>query len=167
MREKVKQATEDLNLDQMHTKLLNLGLLLDVFVPAVLFSLGLFLRSQGIGARSSEGLDILLWVLLAVSAGEVLAIYLIKKKILFAQNMPKAKERSVSLKQMFLRSALILFSLGLSPAIYGFIYFLLGGTVERFVLFIAITLLCFLLFKPKLEEMKSIKNGFSDTSDSY
>ena len=163
----MKQATEDLNLDQMHTKLLNLGLLLDVFVPAVLFSLGLFLRSQGVGARSVEGLDILLWVLLAVSAGEVLAIYLLKKKILFAPNMPKAKEQSVSPKRMFLRSALILFSLSLSPAIYGFIYFLLGGTVERFVLFIAITLLCFLLFKPKLEEMKSIQNGFSDTSDSY
>jgi len=163
----VKQATEDLNIDQTHTKLLNLGLLLDVFVPAVLFSLGLFLRSQAVGAKSSEGLDILLWILLGVSAGEVLAIHLIKKKILFTQNMPKVKEQSVSLEQMFLRSTLILFSLSLSPAIYGFVYFLLGGMVERFVLFIAITLLCFLLFKPKLEEMKSIQNGLSDSSNNY
>lgn len=162
----MKQATENLDLDQIHTKLLYLGLLLDVFVPAVLFSLGLFLRSHGVGAKPLEGLDVVLWVLLAVSGGEVLAIYLIKKKILFAQNMPKAKEQSVSPKRMFLRSALILFSLSLSPAIYGFIYFLLGGMVERFVLFIAITLLCFLLFKPKLEEMKSVKNSLSDPSDS-
>ena len=156
-----------MDLDQIHTKLLYLGLLLDVLVPAVLFSLGLFLRSQGVGARSVEGLDVLLWILLAVSAGETLAIYLLKKKILFAQNMPKARGQNVFLEQMLLRSALILFSLSLSPAIYGFIYFLLGGTVERFVLFIAITLLCFLLFKPKLEEMKSIQNGLSDPSNNY
>lgn len=164
---KVKQATENLDLDQIHTKLLYLGLLLDVFVPAVLLSFGLFLKSKGMVARSFERLDILLWILLAVSVGEVLTIYLIKKKILFAPNIPKAKERSISLPQMFLRSALILFSLSLSPAIYGFIYFLLGGMVERFVLFIAITLFCFLLFKPKLEEMKSIQNGLSDPLDSY
>jgi len=158
----VEKIHSNLDIDRIHTKLLNLGLFLDVFAPAVLFSLALFLRSQGIGTRSFEGLDILLWALLAVSAGEVLAIYLIKKKFLFAQSMLKAKEQGISPEQMFLRPAMILFSLSLSPAIYGFIYFLLGGMVERFVLFIAITLLCFLLFKPKLEEMKSIKNGLSD-----
>ena len=163
----MEQTTKNLDLDQIHTKLLYLGLLLDVFVPAVLFSLGLFLRSQGVGARPIEGLEILLWVLLAVSVGEVLAIYLIKKKILFARNMTKVKEQSVSLERIFLRSALILFSLSLSPAIYGFVYFLLGGMVERFVLFIAITLFCFLLFKPKFEEMKSIKNALSDPSNNY
>jgi hypothetical protein len=163
----MEQTTKNLDLDQFHTKLLYLGFVLDFFVPAVLFSLGLLLRNQGVGARSIEGLDVLLWILLGVSAGEVLAIHLLKKKILFAQNIPKAKEQSISLQQMFLRSALILFSLSLSPAICGFIYFLLGGTVERFVLFIAITLFCFLLFKPKLEEMKSIQNGLSDSSNNY
>ena len=163
----MEQATKNSDLDKLHTKLLYLGLVLNFFAPVVLFSLGLFLRSQGVGARSIEGLDVLLWILLAVSAGEVLAIYLLKKKILFAQNMPKAWRQNVFLEQMLLRSALILFSLSLSPAIYGFIYFLLGGMVERFVLFIAITLLCFLLFKPKLEEMKSIQNGLSDPSNNY
>jgi hypothetical protein len=163
----VKQTAKNFDLDQFHTKLLYLGFVLDFFVPAVLFSSGLFLRSKGIGVRSFEGLNILLWALLAVSGGEVLAIYLIKKRILFAPKMPTAKEEGVSLEQMFLRSTLILFSLSLSPAIYGFIYFLLGGTTERFVIFIAIALLCFLLFKPKLEEMKSIENGLSHFSNGY
>jgi hypothetical protein len=166
-RRKVEQLSRDSDLDHIHTKLLNLGFVLNFFVPAVLFTLGLFLRSQGVGVRPFEELDILLWVLLGVSAGEVLAIYLIKKKILFARNMSKANEENTILGQMFLRSALILFSLSLSPALYGFVYFLLGGMVERFVIFIAITLLCFLLFKPKLEEMKSVRNGLSHSSDSY
>lgn len=163
----MERTTKSFDLDQVHTKLLYLGLFLDVLVPAVLLSLGLFLRSKGIVVRSFTGLDVLLWFLLAVSGGEVLAIYLIKKRVLFAPNMPRAKEEDVSLEQRFLRSALILFSLSLSFAIYGFVYYLLGGTVERFVLFIAITLFCFLLFKPKLEEMKSVKNGLSESSGGY
>jgi len=163
----MEQSSKNLDLEQIHTKLLNLGLLLDVAFPAVLFSLGLFLRSQGVGARSFKELDILLWVLLAISAGEILTIYLIKKKTLYAHDLLKVKKENISTEQIFFRSGLILFSLSLSPAIYGFIYFLLGGTAERFVIFIGITLLCFLLFKPKLEEMKSLNNSLSDLSDSY
>ena len=157
----MQQTTKNLDLDKLHTNLLYLGLVLNFLAPAVLLSLGLFLRSQGIGVEPIEGLDFLLWILLAVSGGEVLAIYFLKKRILFAQNMPKVKDQGASAQRVLVRSALILFSLCLSPAIYGLVYFLLGGTVERFVLFIAITLLCFVLFKPKLEEMKSIKNGLS------
>lgn len=163
----VEQLSKNLDLDRIHTKLLNLGLLLNVFVPAILFSLGLFLRSKGGGAKPFEGLDILLWILLAVSAGEVLAIYLIKKRILFAQNNSRVEKENTSAERIFFTSGLILFSLSLSPAIYGFVYFLLGGMKERFVIFIGITLLCFLLFKPKLEEMKSGKEGLSDLSDEH
>jgi hypothetical protein len=163
----MEQSSKNLDLEQIHTKLLNLGLLLDVFVPAVLFSLGLFLRSQGVGARSFKELDILLWVLLAVSAGEILTIYLIKKKILFVPNILKVERADISKERILFKSGLILFSLSLSPAIYGFVYFLLGGMKERFVIFIGITLLCFLLFKPKLEEMKYLKGGLSDLSDDY
>jgi hypothetical protein len=161
----MQHTTKNLDLDKLHTNVLYLGLVLNFFAPAVLLSLGIFLRNQGVGARSIEGLDVLLWVLLAVSGGEVLAIYLLKKKILFARNMAKVKDQGASAQRVLVRSALILFSLSLSPAIYGLVYFLLGGTVERFVLFIAITLLCFLLFKPKLEEIKSVANTISDLSD--
>jgi hypothetical protein len=161
----MEQLSKNIDLDRIHTKLLNLGLLLNVFVPAILFALGLFLRSQGVGIKPVEGLDILLWVLLAVSAGEILTIYLFKKKILFAQKVLQSKKENISGERIFFTSGLILFSLSLSPAIYGFVYFLLGGTAERFVIFIGITLLCFLLFKPKLEEMKSVKEGLSDLSD--
>jgi hypothetical protein len=163
----MEKRAENLDLDQIHTKLLNLGLILDVFIPAVLFSLGLFLRNQGVGVEPVEGLDILLWVLLAVSAGEILTIYLMKRKFLFPRNVPMSEKENISLEQIFFRSGLILFSLSLSPAIYGFIYFLLGGMTERFVIFIGITLLCFVLFKPKLEEMKSMMEGSSNLLDGY
>ena len=161
----MEQLNKNVDFDQLHTKLLNLGLLLDVFVPAILFSLGIFLRSKGVGAKPFEGLNILLWVLLAVSAGEILAIHLIKKRILFAQNNPQVEKENTAAERIFFTSGLILFSLSLSPAIYGFIYFLLGGMTERFVIFIAVTMLCFVLFKPKLEEMKSMKEGSSHLSD--
>jgi hypothetical protein len=161
------QLSKKPDLDQIHTKLLNLGLLLDVFIPAILFSLALFLRSQGVGEKPVEGLNILLWVLLAISAGEILTIYLMKRKFLFPRNVLRSEKENISLERIFFRSGLILFSLSLSPAIYGFVYFLLGGMKERFMIFLAITLLCFLLFKPKLEEMKSMKEGLSDLSEGY
>jgi hypothetical protein len=161
----LEQLSKNIDLDRIHTKLLNLGLLLNVFVPAILFALGIFLRSRGVGTKPVEGLNMLLWVLLTMSAAEILTIYLFKKKILFAQKVPQSKKENISAERIFFTSGLILFSLSLSPAIYGFIYFLLGGTEERFVIFIGITLLCFLLFKPKLEEMKSEKEDMSDLSD--
>jgi hypothetical protein len=161
----MEKLNKNIDLDRIHTKLLNLGLLVNVFVPAILFALGLFLRSRGVGTKPVKGLDILLWVLLAVSAGEILTIYLFKKKILFTQKVLQSQKENVPAERIFFTSGLILFSLSLSPAIYGFIYFLLGGTEERFVIFIGTTLLCFLLFKPKLEEMKSVKESSSDLSD--
>jgi hypothetical protein len=128
---------------------------------------GLLLRNQGVGEKPVEGLNVLLWVLLAVSAGEILTIYLMKRKFLFPLNVLRSEKENISMERIFFRSGLILFSLSLSPAIYGFVYFLLGGIKERFVIFLAIPLLCFLLFKPKLEEMKYMKEGLSDLSDSY
>jgi len=165
--EKMQQISKKLDLDRIHTKLLNLGLLLNVFVPAILFSLGLFLRSQGVGTKPVKGLNMLLWILLAISAAEILTIYLFKKKILFTRKVLQSPKENISIERIFLTSGLIQYSLSLSPTIYGFIYFLLGGTKERFAIFIAITLLCFVLFKPKLEEFKSIKNSLSDPSNSY
>lgn len=166
-RGEVEPLSKNVDLDRIHTKLLNLGLLLNIFVPAILFALGLFLRSQGVGEKPVKGLNMLLWVLLAISAAEILTIYLFKKKILFAQKVLQSKKENISAERIFFTSGLILFSLSLSPAIYGFIYFLLGGIKERFVIFIGITLLCFLLFKPKLEEMKYLKEGLSDLSDEH
>lgn len=90
----MEQISKNLDLDQIHTKLLNLGLLLDVFVPAILFSLGLFLRSQGVGAKPVEGLNMLLWALLVVSAVEILAIYLMKKKILFTKRILRCEKEN-------------------------------------------------------------------------
>ena len=46
--------------------------------------------------------------------------------------------------------------MALAPSIYGFVYLLLGGTMEWFLILVAITLLCFMLFKPKTEEIKRL-----------
>jgi hypothetical protein len=102
-----------------------------------------------------------------VSAVEILAIYLMKKRILFTKRISRCEKENLSIERIFLTSGLILFSLSLSPSIYGFVYFLLGGIPERFAVFIGVTLLCFLVFKPKLEEMKSIENSLSHPSDSH
>ena len=91
----MERTTKDLNLERLHTNVLYLGLVLNFIAPGILLSLGLFLRNQGVGARSIEGLDVLLWVLLAVSAGEVLAIYLLKKRFCLPRTYRRLRTKAL------------------------------------------------------------------------
>ena len=148
------------DIDSFHTKIIYLGLLLNVFVPALFLITGIFLRNQGIMTAPAESLRIFLVVLLIVSGGEVAAIFVLKKKFLFGQGMIKSNLSSQSPEQAAFKSSLIIFALDLSPTIYGLVYYLLGGTIEWFVIFIAITLLSFQLFKPKVDEVKSLLGDY-------
>lgn len=136
---------ESKEVEPIYFKTLYLGLFLNVFIPAILVFLGLFLKSKGVGAKPIKSIDLVLFILLAASGIEVLFI-------LFFKNQFFSKAKSKPEKNNFFRLNLALFSLSLTPTIYGFIYFLLGGELRWFLLFVAITLLCFRIFKPDLDK---------------
>ena len=128
---------------------------MNVFVPAILVILGIFLRSKGIGTSPIKSLDLMLIILLAVSASEVFFVIFFRKKFFLDENQAKEKASTkTGTEDDFIRYTLIIFSLCLSPTIYGFVYYLLGGTLEWFVVFACITLICFRFFKPSLEQVK-------------
>ncbi len=133
--------------ESIYFRILYFGLFLNVFLPAILILLGIFLRSKGIGAKPISSINIILYVLLAASAGEVLFIFFFKRKF-FSKIKPD--------KESFLQMNLIVFSLALSPTVYGLVYFLLGGEVRWFLAFVIITLLCFRVFKPNLEKTEKL-----------
>lgn len=135
-------------IESVYFKTLYLGLFLNVFIPAILVFLGLFLKSKGVGAKPIKSIDLVLFVLLAASGMEVLFILFFKKQFF-------SKAKSKPEKNNFFRLNLALFSLSLTPSIYGFIYFLLGGELRWFLLFVAITLLCFRIFKPDLDKTQN------------
>lgn len=156
------------SLEKIHTKLLKLGLTIDIFLPLVIFFLAVYLRDRLIQLQTMKNLDLFFYVLLAVSLSEVGAIFIIKRQFSsrFAQKKVEQDFNLVQdgpdvntrqpLDRDFLSFATVIFVLCFSPTIYGLIYYLLGGTWEHFALFVAITFLFFQLFKPKMEELEKL-----------
>jgi hypothetical protein len=159
----MESAAGPLDVERIHSKLFNLGLLLNVLAPAVLIFVGAFLRASGVSISPGPNLRIFFWVLIAVALSEIPAIYIVKKNFLAGSRVYQKGGRNLTAEQALIRSGVIVFSLALTPAIYGFVFYLLGGSLERFVLFAAITLFCFLVFKPKQEEISSFVKRRSDS----
>ena len=153
------------DIDRVHSRLLNLGLVLNVLVPGILLSAGVFLKARGVCGSPGSDLGILFWVLIAVALSEIPVIYIIKRSFLSGRKAFQKSRGHATAEQSLLQWGMIIFSLSLAPTIYGLVYYLLGGTLERFVLFVAITLFCFLVFKPKLEEISSFVKKQADKTD--
>ncbi len=103
-------------------------------------------------------LKLFFWVLILVSASEILALYIVKKNLL-ANAVKRNVVSSIRnpIQNLIFKFSIIIFALCLAPTIYGLVYFLLGGSMEEFVLFMAITLLSFRIFRPKLEDLKKFE----------
>jgi hypothetical protein len=142
------------DIESIYFKVIYLGLFLNLFVPVVSVFLALFLRSKGVGEHPISSLNLLLFILLGISASEILAIYLFRQKLLKENTFIQGSIVQDEWKDNFFRSHIIIFSLALSPTLYGFVYFVLGGELSWFLVFVAMTLLCFRLFKPDLDETR-------------
>jgi hypothetical protein len=151
----VQRLDSPVDIERIHSRLFNLGLLMNVLAPVLVVIAGAFIRMNFVNLTSNTDLGILFWVLLAVALSEIPAIYIVRKALLSSRRT--APEGSVLpiTEQVLMRWGIINFSLALAPSIYGLVYYLLSGSLERFVLFAAITLFCFLIFKPKQEEIRS------------
>jgi hypothetical protein len=161
----VDRLTSPVDIERAHSKLLNLGLLMNVFTPVVLIFVGVFVRNRGIEAGAVGDLGVLFWVLIAVALSEIPAIYLVKRTFLARGRSSQKSGESPAAGQTVFQMGIIIFSLSLAPTIYGLVYYLLGGSLERFVLFAAFTLLCFMVFKPKQEEISSFVKRQTDTEE--
>jgi hypothetical protein len=139
---------------------------MNVFTPVILIFVGVFVRNRGIEAGAVTDLGIFFWVLIAVAASEIPAIYIVKRTFLSrARSFQKGGEQS-TVGQAVIQMGMIIFALSLAPTIYGLVYYLLGGSLERFVLFAALTLFCFMLFKPKQEEISVLLKTQGSAEDS-
>lgn len=151
----METPTSPVDIERMHSRLLNLGLLLNVLAPAVLIFVGALLKARGVSIGTVEDLGIFFWVLVAVALSETPAIYFVKRTFLSRGKSLRRGSENLTVEQTLFQMGMIIYSLSLAPTIYGLVYYLLGGSLERFVLFAAFTLFCFMVFKPKQEEISS------------
>jgi len=159
----MKTLNGHVDIDRVHTRLLNLGLVLDVLVPVILISVGAFLKARGVGESARGDLRVFFWALIVVALSEIPVIHIIKRDFLSGSKAFQKNRGHATAEKTLLQLGVIIFSLSLAPTIYGLVYYLLGGTLEKFVLFVAITLFCFLVFKPKPEEVSCFVKKRSDS----
>jgi len=135
---------------------------MDLIVPLVLLGIGFLLRHSAFEGDQHLDVQLIMLVLLGVSLIDLAVIWLFKKRWLAntesrigsdtEQKITTAS--ALSLQKSGMTLALVIYSLCLAPSVYGFIVFLLGGSLSWFILFLALTLMGFLLFKPKEEELR-------------
>jgi hypothetical protein len=141
---------------EAHMRAIYLGLIFNLLTPIALLVLGFLIKRAmvtggGGWAVTAETLQILFWTLLVVGLSELgVALYL--KKILFRPGMPELREREPQAAVRFLLSRfVVLFALAMTPAVYGFVYYLMGGTFQHFVLFGLISLVIYRIVRPTQE----------------
>jgi len=127
---------------RMSVSLMNLGLLIDLVGAGVLFVAGQFLRSQGVVQPvESSAIETLGYALLAVSICELIVLFRLKSRWMKPSGYTKEALRDrnkfhAQLKVVFS----IMYLIALSPAIYGFLYYVLGGSESLFMIFLVLTL---------------------------
>ena len=145
------------SLEKIQIKLLHWGIFIDIFLPLLIFFLAVFLRDRYISIKSTLSLNVVFYVFLLLNLGSLINILLYKRKTWKPFLQKKLlTEPSLSLEENLFRYGIFIFLPCLSPSIIGLVYYLLGGTWERFSLFIAVTFLFFQLFKPRQEELEKL-----------
>jgi len=145
-------------LSEGHMRVTKLGLILNLVVPALIVLGGIGLRNvMEFGAMVDEAsLQAVFWALVVVAAGDLGAVMFLKTKML-RPPMPELEGKEpVAAVEFVVMRYLVIFVIALSPAVMGLVYFMLGGTVEDFVLFGVISLLIYRLVRPKREFFDSL-----------
>lgn len=128
---------------------MNLGLIIDLAGAAILFVIAQFLRSQGlIEPVQSDQLDTLGYGLLIVGAVEIVLAFILRRRWISSSSpqLSAIKKRDIFYKHIKI-TFLILFLIALSPAIYGFLYFMLGGAEDIFILILVESLIGYMAIR--------------------
>ncbi len=124
-----------------------LGLFIDLIGAAVLFAAGQIIRKyELVTPVEPEGLTVLGYSLIAVGIIEILMVVILRRRWISSKS---PQLRTIKKRDVFYRHLrilfVILFLITLTPSLYGFLYFILGGTEENFMILVAITLIGYML----------------------
>lgn len=133
-----------------------IGLLIDLIGPGVFYVAGQLIRGSNIvSAVKQEPLQMLGYMLLFVSAAEIALVVVLRRRWINAKSpqLRLARQRPVFYRQLKIMF-IILYLIALTPSVYGFLYFILGGKESFFVLMLVISLIGYMLIKMKPDAME-------------
>lgn len=132
-------------------KILYIGLFINVVGAVIVFFGGTYLVDNVLEKIADpEKMKVFGYALLAVSIIELVAIFFMKRNFFNPDNIKRMNPRT------FMQFAgqikvyyLILYFLAFAPSIYGLLYYYLCGDQNMFVLMICITLIGYMMIRPK------------------
>lgn len=152
----MRQDPEDIR--KSHMQMVLKGLILNLLVPGILVGAGVALRKiMGSGdvdqiIKSDRDLQFFLYALMFVALMVVPIVFFLKKKLLKPLDLAAGSESTtVPTTSQIATKYTILYYLSMAASIWGFIYYLLGGQFQYFILFALISLITFRLIRPSAE----------------
>lgn len=139
-----------------------IGLIFNVLVPIGIIGVLLFARSTEIDSSSgftfgdSPQTQILFFALLAVSVIDILVAALVRYHLPEKVMKQSALSRPEAFEKAAVTTGIVIFAINASHTAYGIILGFLGASTEITMLFVALTLLTYQLFRPRLGYLEKI-----------
>ncbi len=136
-------------------KVTYMGLVMNVLAPIGMF-VGVMLlldkeiqSGDGFSFQGNGDVQILFYALLTIAAIDGIATYIIRKKMPAALLQVRGESTFERFEKAAIRFSLVIFAINLSYTFYGLILVLLGAEVEIMMLFMALSLIGYQLFRPR------------------
>lgn len=134
------------------------GVHICVGIPVLLLASALLLRSRfeflSVPIASEENIKLMGYVLIAVTAADIGAAFLLKRRLLApAVVRVKVPPQMDGLEQKFADLFTPIFLIAAAPALYGLIFYFLGGDVDTYVLISVFCPVGFMALRPREAEV--------------
>lgn len=141
-----------------HMQIVLKGLIMNLLIPAVLVGAGVALRNIMFSGdtdqiiKTEEDIQVFFYALMFVAIMDIPVVLFLKKILLKPLDLAAGSESTeVPTLSKIAAQYTILYNFSMAASVWGFIYYLLGGTIEYFILFALISLLTFRLIRPSNE----------------
>jgi hypothetical protein len=150
----------DYNIDfnRLLIKPLYLGLVMNIFIPAVILLAAYYIDNSGGFAPMLDAgmLKIAFWVLIVIAIADGGIAIMLKQK-LFMAPMIKSKDSFESdLAAKIFRASLICYVITTVIAFYGIICYILGSDFNHLLLFVFISFIAFQLIRPRIKFIEKV-----------
>jgi len=148
----------EIDLNAIIAKPLYLGLLINIFIPAIMIAIAYYLdhSKERTGMVPSDTLNILFWALIILSVADGTVAVFLRKRL---SSMPMIRSNETfagDLADRVLTMSLVCFAITAAISLYGLAFYILGGTFDHFLLFVVISFIAFQFVRPRLSFVEKV-----------
>jgi hypothetical protein len=150
----------DVDIGKVLTKITYLGLFMNLAAPVALIVAAMLLMEEGGGLSSALGdkstIGMLFFIFLALSLADGIVTYMLRRTLPGRLIVAAGHSLDEQFEKAAVRISVIIFSLNLSHCIYGVVLAVLGAQSRVVMLFAALSLISYELFRPRESYLERI-----------